>query len=87
MKRVLCATLLAVAALGAPANATGYDVDVAVWNDENRVGLGSSYTTNGHTYYPLGAVWVNRNTGEICAGFSYQMPQCAGGPISVDPPR
>ena len=89
MKRLLCAAILtsASAIAAAPANATGYDVDVIVWNDANRVGAGTRYTTDGSHYYPLGGVWLNPSTGEVCVGFSYQIPQCAGGPISVDPPR
>ena len=79
MKRVLCATLLLAAASAVPAAAyepikIGEVVHYRV--DENGVGVGT-----GIPGQPLvGARW-DRNTGEICAGFSYQVPQCVGGPI------
>ena len=79
MKRVLCATLLAVAASTVPAAA--YEpikiVPVVTYRvDENGAGVGT-----GIPGQPLvGARW-DRNTGEVCVGFSYQIPQCVGGPI------
>lgn len=78
MKRVLSAALLAVAASAIPAAA--YDpklVPTVTYRvDENGAGVGSAWLGQ-----PLfGARW-DKATGEICVGFSYQVPQCVGGPI------
>lgn len=80
MKRVLCVALLASAAFATvPAQAAEYlpKPTVTVQNDENGVGVGTSIPGQ-----PLVGVYYNRTTGKLCAGFSYQIPQCVGGPIS-----
>lgn len=85
MKRLLCAAVIAAAAAtAAPANAeTAWPVQPHVWNRPDRVGVGASYDVRGQNYQPLGAAWVNPQTGEVCVGFSYQIPQCVGGgPVS-----
>lgn len=83
MKRVVSALLLGAAAFTAvPAQAADYSVQPIIWNDENRVGVGARYRLNGYDYEPLGAAYLNKNTGEVCVGFSYQIPLCVGGPIS-----
>jgi hypothetical protein len=86
MKRIVCAALLGVAAFAAPASAAEYGVEPIVWNDENRVGVGARYKVNGGGYDPVGAVYYNKNTGEVCAGLSYQIPLCVGSQISIDDP-
>lgn len=81
MKRVLCAALLGAAALATPASAA-QDIGVRVTpSTEGRVGVFVSYKTSGDRYYPLGGAYYDTTTGEACVGFSYQIPQCAGGPI------
>lgn len=80
MKRVLCGALLAAAAFATtPANAAEYlpKPTVTVVNNEYVVGVGTSIPGQ-----PLVAVYYYKQTGTLCAGFSYQVPQCVGGPIS-----
>lgn len=82
MKRVLCGLALGAVAFSAvPAHATEYPAGGRLDNDGHRTGV--------YTWYgdpddptPLGGAWVNHDTGQVCVGFSYQIPQCAGGPIS-----
>jgi hypothetical protein len=79
MKRVLVALAIGGAALAtAPAHASESPVQVQVTNDANQVGVGVLYGTNGH-YLPLGGVFVNKNTGRVCFGLSYQVPFCTPG--------
>jgi hypothetical protein len=78
MKRVLCGALLAAAAFTAvPAHAyQAYDVNVLVWTEPNRVGVGAEYSRDGRNYDPVGAAYVDPTTGRVCAGLSYQIPVC-----------
>lgn len=79
MKRVLCAALLGAAALATPASAgPGIRVEPTVTNRPDRVGVFVSYDF-GHGEEPLGGAWVNPQTGQVCVGFSFQIPQCVGG--------
>ena len=81
MKRVLCGLVLGAAAFAAaPANAAGYGVKVTP-STEGRVGVGVEYTRDGKNYDPVGGAYWNPSTGEVCAGMSYQIPVCVGGPI------
>ena len=79
MKRVLSLAVLVVAACAVPATAyepikLGNVVTYRV--DDNGAGVGT-----GIPGQPLfGARW-DKATGEVCVGFSYQVPQCVGGPI------
>lgn len=78
MKRVLSATLLAVAASSVPAAAyEPIKVPAVTYRvDEHGAAVGT-----GIPGQPLfGARW-DKATGEVCVGFSYQIPQCVGGPI------
>ena len=79
MKRVLCGALLAAAAFASvPAQAAEYlpKPTVNYHVDENGFGIGT-----GIPGQPLVGARYDRSTGELCAGFSYQVPQCVGGPI------
>lgn len=71
MKRVLCAAVLAVAAVSAPAAAAGPDSPITLWNDGDRVGAGT-----GTPDQSLLSVYVDRDRDEACAGFGRQVPQC-----------
>ncbi len=78
MKRVLCGALLAAAAFstvpaGAAEPLSNY---VRVRVDDNGVGVGT-----GIPGQPLLGARYDKNTGVVCVGFSYQVPQCVGGPI------
>ncbi|HEX8002764.1 MAG TPA: hypothetical protein VF519_08720 [Mycobacteriales bacterium] len=80
MKRVLCGALLAAAAFAVPAQATGgpdLGPYVTVYNNEYGAGVGT-----GIPHQPLFGAHLNKTTGELCVGFSYQVPQCVGGPIN-----
>ncbi len=79
MKRVLSGALLAAAAFtSVPAQAAEPISEyVKVRVDGNGVGVGT-----GIPGQPLFGARYDSNTGEICVGFSYQVPQCVGGPIS-----
>jgi opacity protein-like surface antigen len=78
-KRVLCAAALAVAAFAATPAHAAYDPGIKVTPvvNEHTIGVGV------HGFgQPVGGAYVNRDTGEICVGLSYQIPFCAGGPIN-----
>ncbi|HVF05585.1 MAG TPA: hypothetical protein VNA20_12160 [Frankiaceae bacterium] len=83
MKRLLAGLVLATAAVpaGAAQAASTWPVQPVVWTEDDRVGAGAFYDLNGTNYRPLGGAWVNPQTGEVCVGLSYQIPQCAGGPV------
>jgi len=78
MKRVLAVALLASAAFATTAQA----VDplprptVTVRNDENGIGVGT-----GIPGQPLAGARYDYATGELCVGFSYQVPFCVRGPV------
>lgn len=79
MKRVLCALAVGAAALAVtPAHASENPVQVTVTNNDNAVGVGVQYRTNGSNWYPLGGAFVNKQTGEVCFGLSYQTGTCTG---------
>lgn len=80
MKRVLCGALLAAAAFASvPAHAATDPIAitiVTIENDEDGLGVGT-----GIPGQPLFGARYNKTTGVLCVGFSYQVPQCVGGPI------
>ena len=75
MKRVLCGAIVAAAAFTAvPAQAQqGPAVEpvVTIRNDENGIGVGTTLPGQ-----PLLGARYDYATGKLCAGFSYQVPQC-----------
>lgn len=79
MKRVLSVALLAGAAFATvPAQAAEpLSEYVRVRVDDNGVGVGTSLPGQ-----PLFGARYDKNTGVVCVGFSYQVPQCVGGPIN-----
>ncbi len=79
MKRVLCGlALVATAFVAMPAHASEIPATVNPVVDDHHVGV---YVTYGDDE-PLGGASVNRDTGRVCVGIGYQIPQCVGGPIS-----
>ena len=82
MKRVLCVAVLGMVAFGGVATAVEpVTVEPSV-STENGVSVGVSVGFMGRDPDPVGGARYNATTGEACVGFSYQVPQCAGGPIS-----
>jgi hypothetical protein len=49
--------------------------------NDHTIGVGARYTLGNNHDEPVGGARVNRDTGEVCVGLSYQIPFCAGGPI------
>lgn len=89
MRRLLSLSLLGVAVLaGGPASATeGPRVRPDVTVGPDRVGVGAEYSTNnGRSWLPLGAVYVDPQDGEVCAGLGHQIPLCVGTGAAVDLP-
>jgi hypothetical protein len=82
VKRVLCGLVVAGAAFVAvPAHATDPGtVGVDVRNDDNSVGVFTTLFDQ-----PGAGVYQNKHTGQVCVGFSYQVPQCTE-PINVVTP-
>jgi hypothetical protein len=82
VKRVLCGLLVAgTAFVAVPAHATDPGtVGVQPWNDANRTGVGTTLFGQ-----PGAAAYRNNQTGQVCVGFSYQIPQCTE-PIEVVAP-
>jgi len=76
-KRVLCGLVLAAAAFAAAPAQAAPDLPVKVTVNEHEISV-----TSGVPGQPLLSVHVNRDTGEVCLGFSEQVPFCVGGPIS-----
>jgi hypothetical protein len=79
MKRVLCALAIGAAAFAVtPAHASETPVQVIVTNNDGAVGVGVMYRFNGSRWYPVGGAYVNKQTGEVCFGLSYQTGTCTG---------
>jgi hypothetical protein len=82
VKRVLCGLVVAGAAfVTVPAHATDPGtVGVQTRNDESATGVGT--TVFGQ---PGAAAYRNNQTGQVCVGFGYQIPQCTE-PVNVVTP-
>ncbi|HEV2891069.1 MAG TPA: hypothetical protein VGX28_11910 [Frankiaceae bacterium] len=72
MKRVLCGALLAAAAFTCvPAHAAQEIKYVSVENDDDGLSVGT-----GMPGQPLFGVRYSKTSGNVCFGFSYQVPFC-----------
>lgn len=80
MKRVLAGAVLGMAALGGVASAAEYVRVYPHVTTDDGVGVGVGYSTMSRDEEPLGGARYNATNGTVCVGFSYQVPQCVGGP-------
>lgn len=89
MRRLLCLSLLAVAAFaGGTAQAVeGYRVRPDVAAGPDRVGVSAEYSRdNGRSWDPVGGAYVDPQDGEVCAGLGHQIPLCVDAEAAVDLP-
>ena len=70
-KRVLCGLALAAAAFAATPAQAAPDLPVKVTVTDDYISV-----TSGIAGQPLVNVHVNRDTAEVCVGFSHQVPFC-----------